>query len=501
MVSYLEIVLGLVAACLAFYYYLTWTFDFWKSRGIPGPKPIPMFGNVLAVMIGTVSIAQFLTDLYTTHRNEPMIGIFARRKPILIVQDPDIIKDVLIKDFSKFANRGFMRHEIAEPLSQHLFALEAERWRPLRTQLSPVFTSGKLKGTFALILDCATHLEKYLNTLVQKGEPIEIRELTAQYTTDVIGSCVFGIDMNSLSDQESKFRQVGRDIFATNFKALVRIRIKEIMPFFYDLIGYVMSVDKGMTFIKDVTIDTIEYRKKNNIFRPDFINTLMELRNHPERVSDIQLTDTILAAQAYVFFAAGFETSSTTIANTLYELALNQEIQDKLREEIMEFDAKNNGEWKYEAVKQMTYLDKVFRETLRKYPTLPFLSREATEDYTFESPKLTVRKNAKVWIPLFSIHRDPSIYPDPEKFDPERFSDEAVKSRHPMHYIPFGDGPRNCIGARFAVYQTKIGLITIVRNFKCDVCEKTEIPFEFDPIAFVMCPKNGLYLKITRIQS
>ncbi|XP_003704281.2 putative cytochrome P450 6a14 [Megachile rotundata] len=501
MASYLEIILGLAAACLALYYYFIWNFNFWKSRGIPGPKPIPMFGNVLAPMIGTVSLAQFLTDLYMKYRNEPMIGIFARRTPILIVQDPDIIKDVLIKDFSKFANRGFMKHEIAEPLSQHLFSLEAERWRPLRTQLSPVFTSGKLKGTFTLILDCATHLEKYLNTLVEKGEPIEIRELAAQYTTDVIGSCAFGIDMNSLSEKESKFREVGRHIFATNLTALVKFRIKECLPLLYDLFGYVMTMDKAMTFIKDVTIDTIEYRKKNNIVRPDFMNTLMELRNHPERVSDIQLTDTILAAQAYVFFAAGFETSSTTIANTLYELALNQDIQDKLREEIREFDAKNNGEWKYEAVKQMTYLDKVFRETLRKYPPLPFLSREATENYTFENPKLTVRKHDKVWIPLFSIHRDPAIYPNPEKFDPERFSEEAVKSRHPMHYIPFGDGPRNCIGARFAVYQTKIGLITIIRNFKCDVSEKTEIPFEFDPLAFIMCPKNGLYIKITKIDS
>lgn len=501
MATYFEVLLGLVAVSIAIYYYFTSTFNHWKNRGIQGPKPIPIFGNILAPMIGTVSIAKFLTDLYMKYRHEPMIGIFVRREPILIVQDPDIIKDVLIKDFSKFANRGFMRHEKAEPLSQHLFALEAERWRPLRTQLSPVFTSGKLKGTFALILDCATHLEKYLNTLVQRGEPIEIRELTAQYTTDVVGSCAFGIDMNSMSEKESKFRQVGRDIFATNFKALVRFRLKECLPFLYDLIGYVMSIDKGMTFIKDVTIDTMEYRKRNNIIRPDFINTLLELRNHPERVSDIQLTDTLLAAQAYVFFAAGFETSSTTIANALYELALNQDMQDKLREEIEEFDAKNNGEWRYEAVKKMTYLDKVFKETLRKYPPLPFLSRETTENYTFENPKLTVQKDAKVWIPLFSIHRDPSIYPNPEKFDPERFSEEAVKTRHPMHYLPFGDGPRNCIGARFAVYQTKIGLITIVRNFKCDVSEKTEIPYEFDPLAFIMCPKNGLYLKITKIES
>ena len=215
-----------------------------------------------------------------------------------------------------------------------------------------------------------------------------------------------------------------------------------------------------MAFIERITISTMKYRKHNNIVRSDFINTLLELQKHPERVSGIQLTDTLLAAQAFVFFAAGFETSSTTIANAIYELAQNQEIQDKLREEIKEFDAKNNGEWKYETVKQMRYLDKVFRETLRKYPPLSFLSRKATENYTFENPKLTVLKDAKVWIPLFSIHRDPEVYPHPDKFDPERLLRRRSESQAPHALLTLRDGPRNCIGARFAIYQSKIGIIT-----------------------------------------
>ena len=83
---------------------------------------------------------------------------------------------------------------------------------------------------------------------------------------------------------------------------------------------------------------------------------------------------------------------------------------------------------------------------MRKYPPLAYLSREAADNYTFQSTKVTIPKCTRVWIPVFSIHRDPDIYPDPEKFDPERFSEEAIKARNPMHYLPFGDGPRNCIG-------------------------------------------------------
>lgn len=88
----------------------------------------------------------------------------------------------------------------------------------------------------------------------------------------------------------------------------------------------------------------------------------------------------------------------------------------------------------------------LFTETLRKYPVVPFLNRELINDYTFENSKITIPKGLKIWIPVYGIHHDPDIYPNPEKFDPERFSEDKIKKRHPMHYLPFGHGPRNCIG-------------------------------------------------------
>lgn len=91
-----------------------------------------------------------------------------------------------------------------------------------------------------------------------------------------------------------------------------------------------------------------------------------------------------------------------------------------------------------------------YTETLRKYPALPFLSRESLEDYTFENTKVTIPKETMIWVPVFPIHRDPEIYPDPEKFDPERFSEDKMKERNPMYYLPFGHGPRNCVGTYLA---------------------------------------------------
>nr|QBC73130.1 cytochrome P450 mono-oxygenase [Osmia bicornis] len=499
--NYFEILLSIAVILIAFYYYAISNFDFWKKRGVVGPTPTPFFGNTMDLIFTNISLRHYIKTAYDQYKNEPMIGLYLMKKPSLILNDPELIKHVLIRDFSKFADRGALVYEKTEPLSPHLFNLEAERWRPLRARLSPIFTPGKMKEMFYLIIECSQHLEKYLAKEVEKGEPLECRELTTRFTIDVIGSCAFGIEMNALADGRSEFHQKGRNVFDATFENVFRFKMKQFFPELYDLLGYIIPERRLASFFTKAVMDTIKYRQENDIFRPDFINMLMELKAHPEKLNNIELTDSLLTAQAFVFFSAGFETSSTTISNTLYELAVNQEIQNKLREEIMEYCSKDKGELEYETVKEMEYLDKVFKETLRMYPAVSLLIRNAISNYTFDGTKVSIPKGTKIWIPVFALHRNSDIYPNPDSFDPERFNEDAVAARNSMHYLPFGDGPRNCVGARFAIYQTKVGLIAILRNFKVDVCEKTRIPYEFDPAAFLLAPKEGIYLKFTKIQS
>ncbi|PBC27053.1 Cytochrome P450 6a2 [Apis cerana cerana] len=458
MIANLEIICGVIVVLIAFYYYITARNNFWKIRGIPGPEPLPGFGNVLKIVLGKEAPFQFLTRVYNEFKNEPLIGVFMKTYPALVVKDPDLIKDIMIKDFYKFPNRGFPKSDPADPLTQHLFLVEADKWRPLRTQLSPVFSTGKLKGTFTQILDCSNHLVTYMDKLVKMGEPIDVREVTAKFTTDVIGSCVFGIKMNSLSGKESEFRRFGRQIFAMSFLKILRLRIKQFLPMLHYLLVRILPADQETKIMLKLTKDTFNFREKHNIVRPDFMNILMELKKHPEKVPT---------------------------------LALNHDIQEKLRQEIKEFEANNDGEWKYETIQEMKYLDKTFKETLRKYPVLPYLSRKSVEDYTFEGTKVSIPKETLICIPIYPIHHDSSIYPNPEKFDPERFSEDEVKKRHSMQYFPFGHGPRNCIGLRFATYQSKIGLIKILSNYKIEICDKTLIPYKYDPFSFISLPLKG----------
>nr|XP_033326768.1 probable cytochrome P450 6a14 [Megalopta genalis] len=497
----IEIFCGIVAVLLLLYYYSISTYNFWKKRGVPGPEPIPFFGNVVRMMFSHLSMGQYMREVYEKYKSEPAIGLFIRRQPVLVLNNPDLIKTVLIKDFAKFSDRGVTINAVAEPLTQHLFALEPERWRPLRTRLSPLFTSGRLKEMFFMIVDCANNLEKHLEKVAVKCDPIDCRDLAARYTMNVIGSCAFGIDMNCMSNEESTFRKVGKEFFTNSYMRLIRGRLREITPQLYTLLGRILPHPYGTDFFIDSVLNMIEYRKKNNIVRNDFINTLMDIRDHPEKLGDIELTDSLLAAQAFVFFIAGFETSSSTISNALYELALNQDIQDKLRSEIKEHHEINNGEWHYENIKAMPILDGVFKETLRMYPPVPFITRKSVDDYTFADLKFSIPKGVSVFIPLYGIHYDPDIYANPETFDISRFMGDAESKRHPMHYLPFGDGPRNCIGARFAVFQTRIGLIKILRNYKVDICEKTVIPYEVNPRTFLLAPNHPITLKVTKVEN
>nr|XP_012224990.1 PREDICTED: cytochrome P450 6j1-like [Linepithema humile] len=495
-----EILCGIAAIIVVFYYYFTSTFNFWSSRGVRGPRPIPVFGTYKDVILGKKCANHYSMEVYNEFKDEIFIGIFDKRTPILIVKDLDLIQDILIKDFLKFPDRGIIRtiHEKAEPWSASLLHLEFRRWRPIRTKLSPAFSPSKLKKMFSLILECSNRLKQYTEELVNRNEPIECCDLMAKYTTEVIGTCGFGIDMNSLSDVDSEFRRMGRMMFYSPWR-VIRDSLRNNVPLFYDILSSIVPLAEFVEFIRNLILKSIDYRDKNNVSRQDFVDALRELKKQSKEMGDIEITETLLISQAYIFFAAGFETSSMALSHALYELALNQKIQDKLREEIDQKYATHGSNLKDKNIKKMEYLDKVVKETLRKYPVIAFLPRKSVSNYTFKGTNVSIPKNLNIWIPMYSIHRDSRFYPDPEVFDPERFSKEIKQTRHPMTFLPFGDGPRNCIGLNFAFYQVKVGLITILRNFKVEPCEKTPIPYVINPITFLSAPKSGIHLRFTKV--
>lgn len=285
--EWIQLVIAISTCLVGFYYWTRSNFDFWKSRKVVGPRPLPLIGNLKDVLLGKTSMGQLLKSVYDENRDEAVIGIYLRRQPVLLLVDPEVIKDVLIKDFSVFGERGLRTFEKVEPLTQHLVNLEHARWRPLRTKLSPVFTSGKLKQMFYLLVECGEHLEKYIEKLIAKNEAIECRELTAKFTTDVIGNCAFGLKLNALVDENSEFRKMGRSVFAPDWRNFLRLRIRESAPWLYSIVGRFLFDQKITHFFMRIMKETMEHRKNNGIVKHDFIDLVMELKDHPDKVGDM----------------------------------------------------------------------------------------------------------------------------------------------------------------------------------------------------------------------
>lgn len=150
-------------------------------------------------------------------------------------------------------------------------------------------------------------------------------------------------------------------------------------------------------------------------------------------------------------------------------------------------------------VKNFLIYPNIFEEILRLYTPVPLLIRQTVHDYNVPNSQHTLKKGQFIVIPAYGIHHDENIYPDPFKFDPDRFTPKNVKSRHPCAFIPFGDGPRNCIGNRFGMLQVKMGLATIFKRYKITMDERCKYPIEIDPVSPMISNKTGIWIRVQKI--
>nr|CAI5855769.1 unnamed protein product [Callosobruchus analis] len=415
--------------------------------------------------------------------------------PTLVVVDIELVKRVLQVDFQHFWGHGTFIND-QDNLSFHLFNLEGPRWKRDRAKLSPTFTSGKMKMMFQLVVACTEELTKVLDE-TSSNNPVDIKDIMSRFTTDVIGSCAFGIECNSLKDPDDDFRKNGRKVTdQLDLESTVRQFLPLLVPHsLLKLTNFQSQSESIRSFYNRMVKATVHYRKDNNVVRKDFLQLLIELTEgeDPLSIDDI-------VAECFLFFIAGFETSSSAISFACYELSQHQEIQQKVREEIEATLERHGGKLTYEGVMEMTYMDKVVYETLRKYPALSFLFRMCNKSYTIPDTDITVEQGTRVFIPALGIHYDPEFYPDPEKFDPERFSEENKAARPNFTWLPFGEGPRICIGLRFGMLQTKLGLCALLRRFRFTLNKKTRTPLVFSKAGLLTSTEGGIWVDLEEMK-
>ncbi|KAJ8718249.1 hypothetical protein PYW08_002486 [Mythimna loreyi] len=413
----------LITLLVLLYYVITRKYNYWKDRKVPHKPPTFLLGNYGDMYLQKKSLGEILQDYCNEFPNEKFIGAFQATEPVLIPKDPEIIKLIVTKDFASFNGRLISDHIHKEPASSNLFSTYGDSWRVLRQNMSPLFSSAKMKNMFHLIDKCAHRFEEMLDRETQISNFLEVRE----------------------------YKHSGRN----------------------DFVDLVMSWKTS----KQIVGDSIPNSKTREV----------------KKVS-LEATDNLLVAQCIVFFAAGFETSSTTLGYTLYEIAKSEEIQKRVLEEVDSYLARHDNKVNFDCISDLPYLDAVIDETLRYYPVLGMIPRELMEDYTMpDGTKLD--KGMRVHVPVYYLHHNPEFYPEPEVFRPERFLREEKKKINPYVYLPFGEGPRFCIGMRFAKMQMMTGLITILKKYRLELADGMPKKLKFRALSGITRSIDGIMLK------
>lgn len=235
-----------------------------------------------------------------------------------------------------------------------------------------------------------------------------------------------------MDDENSEFFRHGKRLSILTSLEFVKFFFGNAFPNLSRKLHISLLPKEQSDFFLTNFLQTIEYREKNGIVRNDFVSLLLGLKDF--------YTPTELAGESFIVFLGGSETSSILITFACYELALNPEIQKRLRDEIKAGLNENDGKLTYEMLFGFKYLDMVINESLRKYPPIPAATRKCTTEYKIPGTDLIIPKGVQIQLPVYSLHRDPEHYPEPEKFDPERFNAENSKNRNPFTFLPFAEG-------------------------------------------------------------
>lgn len=195
--------------------------------------------------------------------------------------------------------------------------------------------------------------------------------------------------------------------------------------------------------------------------RPAFLDLLLTESEKPETpLTNIEIID-----EVQNLMAAGYDTTASTISWVLYVLGRNLDIQEEVFSEIQSIFNNSTKKNTTQDLNQLDLLDRVIKETLRLYPPVPFFARTLSDDVQLDHDYL-LPKGTSIAVETTLLHRDPRYFPDPERFDPDRFLPDNVHGRHPLAYIPFSAGARNCIGQKFGVYMMKSVLVALIKNFQ-----------------------------------
>uniref|UniRef100_A0A3B1JLK7 Thromboxane-A synthase n=1 Tax=Astyanax mexicanus TaxID=7994 RepID=A0A3B1JLK7_ASTMX len=469
------VTLGLFLLFLALLYYSVYPFSVLQRCGIRHPKPIPFFGNMMLFRHGFFDAHRDLINQYGR------VCYYLGRRPVVVVADPDMLRQVMVKEFQKFPNRMQKLRAATKPMTESVLMLRNERWKRVRSILTPSFSAAKMKEMVPLINTATETLLNNLKSYAESGESFDIHAFPF-----LIRPLSFIIPNKSRDEMNGFFISCIQKIIKQRDELPPNQRRR-------DFLQLMLDVRSSKECVSLENFDVVNHADEQAEEQPQVAE---EAANGPGSSGDApkrpqqkrMMTEDEIVGQAFLFLLAGYETSSNTLAFACYLLAINPDCQEKLQREVDDFFTRH-GSADYTNVQELKYLDMVVCEALRLYPP-GFFARDVEEDCVINGQFLP--KGATLDISAGFLHHDPQYWPEPEKFIPE-FTPEAKASRHPFVYLPFGAGPRSCVGMRLAQLEIRMALVNIFKKFNVVACEDTKLKS-----STTLGPKNGIFVKITK---
>ncbi|CAI0394143.1 unnamed protein product [Linum tenue] len=484
---------------------------YWGVRKVPGPPTVPLLGHIPLM-------AKYGPDVFSVlaKRYGPIFRFHLGRQPLVIIADPELCREVGIKKFKHFPNRSIPSPIASSPLHQKgLFFTRDTRWSIMRNTILSVYQPSYLAS---LIPTMQSYIEGEGRGGEEGEDDVVFSNLSLQLATDVIGQAAFGVDFGLSKPQQQQQDKtidfINQHIYSTtqlkmDLSGSVSIILGLLLPVLQEPVRQLLkripgTMDRRVENVNvDISsrLDKIVAKRTNEENRgssKDFLSLILKAKEtQSEEVARTVFAPDYVSAVTYEHLLAGSATTSFTLSSALYLVAGHPEVEKKLVAEIDAFGPRDVLPTANDLQHKFPYLDQVVKESLRYYLVSPLVARETSSEVEIGGYRLP--KGTWVWLAPGVLAKDPKNFPEPEKFRPERFdlNGDEEKQRHPYAFIPFGIGPRACIGQKFSIQEIKLSLIHLYRNYVFRHSPNMEKPLELE-YGIVLNFKHGVKLRVTK---
>ncbi|XP_026725870.1 cytochrome P450 6k1-like [Trichoplusia ni] len=482
-------------AVTVLYFFFRHKYGYWKKRGVSYEKPTMFVGNLSFLM--RTSISEAFLALNQKNKRD-YLGIYLSWKPTLIIQSKEYARQILVKDNDCFVDRYSYSGRAEDPLgSLNLFSLKSPVWKQMRADITPMFTTMRLKGLTELMnLNSVELVNKIQRDYIAHNKPVDVKTIFGMYTSDTVAFTVFGIRVSALKEGSSPLWTITGPMMEWTLKRGIEFSTILLIPFIAKTLRQKLFSQEGTDYVRKLFWNVAgERRKTGKSSDKDLVNHLLKLKDNLKLPagSGAQFADDLMLAQAALFIFAAIETSSITLLHCLHELSHNPDKQEKLFNEI-DKTMKSSGKevLGYEELASIKYLTACIQETLRKYPPVPFLDRLCNKTVKLND-EVTIEKGTPVFVNVIGIHHNEDYFPEPGKWLPERFDGKSETDNLDFTLLPFGEGPRNCIGLRYGLMQVRSAIAHMLPKYKLEPVEPYKI--NADPYNFLLSPKSGFSMR------